>query len=69
VPLYEGGDVDSMWMKIATCIRKVASQELGVIKGGKCESKETWWWNENMQKVIKEKKLLGMRAEGPSTFP
>jgi hypothetical protein len=56
-------------MKIATCIRKVASQELGVIKGGKCEAKETWWWNENMQKVIKEKKLLGMRAGGPSTFP
>jgi hypothetical protein len=45
-----------MWMKITTCIRKVASEELRVTKGGKRETKETWWWNENMQKVIKEKK-------------
>jgi hypothetical protein len=33
-----------MWMKMATCIRKdVASQELRVTKGGKCEAKETRW--------------------------
>jgi hypothetical protein len=45
-----------MWMKIATCIRKVALKEFGVTKGGKCETKETWWWNEKVQKAIKEKK-------------
>jgi hypothetical protein len=27
-----------------------------VTKGGKCETKETWWWNENVQNTIKEKK-------------
>jgi hypothetical protein len=45
-----------MWMKMATCIRKVALKEFGVTKGGKCETKETWWWNEKVQKAIKEKK-------------
>jgi hypothetical protein len=27
-----------------------------VPKGGKRETKETWWWNEKVQKAIKEKK-------------
>jgi hypothetical protein len=45
-----------MWIGMTTCIRKVASEEFRVTKGGKCEAKETWWWNEKMQKAIKEKK-------------
>jgi hypothetical protein len=45
-----------MWMKMTTCIRKVASEEFGVTKGGKRETKETWWWNEKVQKTIKLKK-------------
>jgi hypothetical protein len=45
-----------MWMKMPTCIRKVASEEFGVTKGGKRETKETWWWNGNMQNAVKEKK-------------
>jgi hypothetical protein len=57
VPWHEGGDANSMWMKITTCIRKVASEELGVVtKGGKRETKEIWWWNEKVQNAIKEKK-------------
>jgi hypothetical protein len=43
-------------MKMSTCIRKVSSKEFGVTKGGKRETKETWWWNEKMQNAIKEKK-------------
>jgi hypothetical protein len=34
----------------------VASKEFGVTKGGKREAKETWWWNEKVQKAIKKKK-------------
>jgi hypothetical protein len=45
-----------MWMKMSTCIRKVASKEFGVTKGGKRETKEVWWWNEKVQNAIKEKK-------------
>jgi hypothetical protein len=45
-----------MWMKISTCIRKVVSEEFEVTKGGKRETNETSWWNEKVQKAIKEKK-------------
>jgi hypothetical protein len=37
-------------------LEKVASEEFGVTKGDKSEAKETWWWNEKVQKAIKEKK-------------
>jgi hypothetical protein len=50
------GDANSMWMKMSTCIKKVASEEFRVTKGGKRETKETWWWNEKVQNAIKEKK-------------
>ena len=42
-------------MKMATQIRKVAREVLGVAKGKKKEPKDTWWWNEEVQKAIKEK--------------
>jgi hypothetical protein len=35
---------------------EVALEEFEVTKGGKCETKEIWWWNEKVQKTIKEKK-------------
>jgi hypothetical protein len=53
---WHGGHANSMWMKMATWIRKVASEEFGVTKGGRCETKETLWWNEKVEKAIKDKK-------------
>ena len=44
-----------MWEMMATCVRKVASEVLGVTKGSRCDLKDTWWWNEDVQKAIKEK--------------
>ena len=41
---------------MATCIRKVAAEVLGVTKASKGATKETWWWNEDVQKALKEKK-------------
>ena len=38
------------------CIRKVASEEFGVSMGRRSEVKDTWWWNDDVQKAIKEKK-------------
>jgi hypothetical protein len=55
-PWHEGGDANIMWMKMSTCIRRVTSEEFGVTKGEKRETKETWWWNEKVQNTIKEKK-------------
>jgi hypothetical protein len=55
-PWHEGGDANNMWMKMFTCIRKMGSEEFGLTKVGKRETKETWWWNEKVQNAIKEKK-------------
>ena len=41
---------------MATCVRKVASEVLGVSRGGKQEGKDTWWWNDEVQRAIKKKK-------------
>ena len=43
-------------MKMATHVRKIAREVLGVTKGKKKEAKDTWWWNKDVQKVIKDKK-------------
>ena len=45
-----------MWVKMTTCIRKVASEVFGVTKGSKSEPKHTWSWNNEVQKAIKGKK-------------
>ena len=45
-----------MWKKMATNIRKMASEVCGVTKGSGGEAKDTWWWNEKVQRAIKEKK-------------
>jgi hypothetical protein len=37
---WHGGDANSMWMKLSTCIRKMVSEEFRVSKGGKRETKE-----------------------------
>ena len=37
-------------------IRKVASEVCGVTKGSGGKAKDTWWWNEEVQRAIKEKK-------------
>ena len=34
-PWEEGEDTDDMWLKMATCVRKVASEVFGVSRGGK----------------------------------
>jgi hypothetical protein len=52
----EGDDADNMWKKMATHIRKVAIEVFGVTRGNKREPKNTWWWNDEVQKAINEKK-------------
>ena len=52
----EEEDINNMWEKMTTNIRKVASEVCGVTKGSGGEAKDTWWWNEEVQRAIKEKK-------------
>ena len=44
------------WDKTAEMLRKTAETVLGVTFGKRKGDKETWWWNEEVQKSIKEKK-------------
>jgi hypothetical protein len=55
-PWEDGEDENDMWLKMATCVRKMAAEVFGVSRGGKQEAKDTWWWSEEVQKAIKEKK-------------
>ncbi|XP_071680971.1 uncharacterized protein [Lolium perenne] len=55
-PWEEGGDANMMWTSMATCLWKVVVEEFGVTKGSRREAKDTWWWNDEVQKVIREKK-------------
>ena len=41
---------------MVTCIGKVPSEEFGVSRGSRREAKDTWWWNDVVQKAIKEKR-------------
>jgi hypothetical protein len=41
-PWEEEGDANNMWMKMGTCIRKVALEEFGVSRGSRREAKDTW---------------------------
>ncbi|GJN24300.1 hypothetical protein PR202_gb12034 [Eleusine coracana subsp. coracana] len=40
----------------AVYVISVASEVFGVSRGGKQEAKDTWWWNDKVQRAIKEKK-------------
>ncbi|PWZ16946.1 Craniofacial development protein 2 [Zea mays] len=41
-------DANNMLVKMATCIRKMASELFGVTKGSTGEPKDTWWWTEDI---------------------
>ena len=44
------------WNKTAEMLRKTAETVLGVTFGKWKGDRETWWWDEEVQKSIKEKK-------------
>src|SRR3954465_5597675 len=60
-PWEEGGDANNMWMKMTSYVRRIASEEFGVTRGSRVEAKDTRWWNEDVQKAIKEKKVCFRR--------
>ena len=44
------------WDNTAKILKKTDETMLGVIFGKRKGYRETWWWNEEVQKSIKEKK-------------
>jgi uncharacterized protein YaaR (DUF327 family) len=51
-----GEDANNMWDKMSTNIQKVAIKVFGATRGNKREPKDIWWWNDDIQKTISEKK-------------
>jgi dsDNA-specific endonuclease/ATPase MutS2 len=49
-------DVNSIWDEMSTHIQNVVIEVFEVTRENKCEPKDTWWWNNNVQKAIIEKK-------------
>ncbi|KAI8524934.1 hypothetical protein RHMOL_Rhmol13G0188300 [Rhododendron molle] len=45
-----------MWNTIANSIRRISKEVLGESKGKGPISKERWWWNDEVQTMIKAKK-------------
>jgi DNA-directed RNA polymerase sigma subunit (sigma70/sigma32) len=43
---------------MTTCVRKVALEVFDVSRGGKREAKDTWWWNDEVQRAIREKECF-----------
>ena len=57
-PWEEGGDADNVWMKMVTCIRKVATEEFGVFRGRRSEDKDTWWGMLMSKRRSKRRKIV-----------
>ncbi|XP_046978673.1 craniofacial development protein 2-like [Vanessa cardui] len=45
------------WIEMARYIRKVAKDVFGESKGKGLIDRDTWWWNDEVQNVLKEKKV------------
>jgi len=48
--------VEEAWHSLKSAVLESAEEVCGRSKGGKRERKETWWWNEEVQLALKEKK-------------
>ena len=53
-------DVETAWCSMRNCLLEVANEVCGRIKGSQKHrhSRETWWWNDEVAEVIKEKNRL-----------
>jgi hypothetical protein len=55
-PWNENEDANNMWKEMTTHIQKVDIEVFGVTRRNKREPKDTWWLNDDIQKMISEKK-------------
>src|SRR5664279_2367073 len=51
------GNVDTIWCSLKECLLGVTDEVCGRTKGKQRHS-QTWWWNDEVAKVIKEKQRL-----------
>nr|XP_049697159.1 uncharacterized protein LOC126054693 [Helicoverpa armigera] len=53
----EGRCVNECWSEMASHIREVAKDVCGESRGKGLIDRDTWWWNDEVHKVLKEKKV------------
>ena len=56
-------DVQQWWVHNASVIRRHGKELLGETSGIMWEEKESWWWDEDIEKVVKGKKEAKKRWE------
>ncbi|CAL5375401.1 unnamed protein product [Camellia sinensis] len=52
------GDANTMWNSMTNYMRRISREVLGESKGTGPSSRETWWWREEVQAVVKAKKRV-----------
>ena len=50
-----------MWQKLKETLRKASEETLGRTKSERKKRRGPWWWNKDVRKVLKEKKLAFKR--------
>jgi len=60
-------DLSDSWENVSQDIRDIAKQSLGMTSGKNKPGKETWWWNEDVQKAVKAKKQAKKAKDQEST--
>ena len=48
-------EVELIWDNMTTKIKEVGQSIVGIYKNRRFLHKETWWWNEDVQKAINAK--------------
>ena len=56
VELDDIQDIDHTWCVIADIIRTTGVEVCGRSSGKRKKGKETWWWNEEIEKILKTKR-------------
>ena len=51
------GKVKEIWQELKETLRKASDEVLGRTNPGRKEQRESWWWNEDVRQVLKQKKL------------
>ena len=54
---FKEGEVEEIWQELKETLRKASDEVLGRTNPGRKEQRKSWWWNEDVTQVLKQKKL------------
>ena len=59
---WKYSDVNEHWQQMKNLMTGTAKDVCGMSKGP-CRHKETWWWNEEVDEAVREKKMKVWKLE------